>query len=59
MTTYDDVIKHTMIVEDERSEDKDEDFLYEGVNQLVRHTPRIVCNHTQDFHEFNLSQYHN
>lgn len=46
MITYDDVIKHTMIVEDERSEDKDEDFLYEGVNQLVRHTPRIVCNHT-------------
>jgi hypothetical protein len=45
MTTYDDVIMHTIIVEDEQSGDKDEDFPYEGVNQLVRHTP-IVSNPT-------------
>ena len=39
-----------MIVEDERNED--EDFLYDGVGQLVRPSPSEERNHTREFREF-------
>lgn len=39
-----------MIIEDERN--KDEDFHYDGIGQLVRPMPPEEHNRTYDFHEF-------